>query len=322
MNLHGTEAAPLKIIFAGTPDFSVAPLKALIESQHDVVAVYTQPDRPAGRGRKLSPSPVKACALEHDIAVYQPEKLKEAENQQPLIDLKADLMVVVAYGIILPEAILNAPKLGCINIHASLLPRWRGAAPIQRAILAGDSESGITIMQMDIGLDTGDMLLKTHCHIAPNDTGSMLHDRLSIMGADALMSALPGIVTGTLQGGKQDNEMANYAHKLQKSEAVIDWNQSAKLLQRQVNAFNAWPVSQTPIEVKGKVQMLRIWRARAIEGVSDELPGYVISCNKQGIDVVTNSGLLRLLEIQMPGKKPMDVSAFANANDITGTQLG
>jgi len=316
------EQKPLNIIFAGTPDFSVAPLKALIDSPHHVVAVYTQPDRPAGRGRKLTPSPVKACAIEHNITVYQPEKLKEATDQQPLIDLNADLMVVVAYGIILPEAILDAPKLGCINIHASLLPRWRGAAPIQRAILAGDSETGITIMQMDIGLDTGDMLLKSHCPIAADDTGSMLHDRLTVMGADALMDALPGIITGALQAEKQNDEMANYAHKLQKSEAIIDWNQPAKTLQRQVNAFNAWPVAQTPIEVKGKAQMLRIWRAEAIDGVSDGPPGCVVCCNKQGIDVVTGSGLLRLLEIQMPGKKPMGVAAFANANDLTGTQLG
>ena len=312
---------PLKIIFAGTPDFSVAPLKALIDSEHEVVAVYTQPDRPAGRGRKLSPSPVKTCALEHGIDVYQPEKLKSAEDQQPLIDLNADLMVVVAYGIILPEVILNAPRLGCINIHASLLPRWRGAAPIQRAILAGDTESGITIMQMDTGLDTGDMLLKATCNIEADDTGSSLHDRLAVIGAQALMDALPGIVSETLKGEKQDESLTNYANKLQKSEALIDWHKSAKELQRQVNAFNAWPVAQTSIEIKGKAQMLRIWRAIAIDG-SGEQPGKVLRCDKQGIDVVTGDGLLRLLEIQMPGKKPMDVKAFVNANDITGIILG
>jgi len=312
----------LKVIFAGTPDFSVAPLRALIDSGHEVIAVYTQPDRPAGRGRKLSPSPVKVCALEHGIKVYQPEKLRAIEDQQPLIDLKADLMVVVAYGIILPEAILNAPRLGCINIHASLLPRWRGAAPIQRAILAGDEESGITIMQMDIGLDTGDMLLKTRCSIETDDTGSSLHDRLSVMGAEALMGALPGIASETLKGEKQDDAQANYAHKLQKSEALIDWNKSAKELKLQVNAFNAWPVAQTPIEVKGKTQMLRIWRATVVEGDSDESVGKVIRCDKQGIDVVTGDGLLRLLEIQMPGKKPMDVKAFVNSSDISGIVLG
>lgn len=316
---------PLKIIFAGTPDFSIAPLKKLIESEHDVVAVYTQPDRPAGRGRKLTPSPVKACALEFGIDVYQPEKLKEKAQQQPLIDLKADLMVVVAYGIILPEIILNAPRLGCINIHASLLPRWRGAAPIQRAILAGDTESGITIMQMDVGLDTGDMLLKMHCNIEPGDTGSSLHDRLSIMGAAALMDTLPGLVSGEIKAVKQDDALANYAHKLQKSEALIDWNKSAKEIQLQVNAFNAWPVAQTPIEVKGKSQMLRLWRAMETEdtkSVTGSQPGEVLSCNKQGIDVLTGKGVLRLLEIQMPGKKPMDVASFVNANDISGVRLG
>lgn len=316
-------AQPLKIIFAGTPDFSVPPLKALIESEHEVVAVYTQPDRPAGRGRKLTPSPVKACALENDIEVYQPEKLKIPEDQQPLIDLQADLMVVVAYGIILPEVILNAPRLGCINIHASLLPRWRGAAPIQRAILAGDKESGITIMQMDIGLDTGDMLLKAQCSIEADDTGSSLHDRLSIMGAEALMQSLPSIASGTMQAEKQDDEKANYASKLHKSEALIDWSKSAKEIQAQVNAFNAWPVAQTPIDIKqnGKSQMMRIWRAQVVEG-NNEPPGKVISCNKHGIDVATGEGYLRLLQIQMPGKKPMEVHAFVNANDITGMVLG
>ena len=312
----------LKIIFAGTPDFSVAPLKALIASQHEVVAVYTQPDRPAGRGRKLTPSPVKACALEHGIKVYQPEKLKSADDQQPLIDLNADLMVVVAYGIILPREILNAPRLGCINIHASLLPRWRGAAPIQRAILAGDTQTGITIMQMDEWLDTGNMLLKSQCDIAGDDTGSSLHDKLALMGAEALMAALPAIINQTTHAEKQNDAQANYAHKLQKSEALIDWNKSAIDIQRQVNAFNAWPVAQTPIEVKGKKQMLRIWRAQAIDRSTDDHPGTVISCEKQGIDVATGEGVLRLLEIQMPGKKSMDVPAFVNAHDITAMVLG
>ena len=323
-----TEAvvSPLKIIFAGTPDFSVPPLQALIDSPHEVVAVYTQPDRPAGRGRKLSPGPVKVCAQEHGLTVMQPEKLKSSEEQQPLLDLKADLMVVVAYGIILPEAILNAPRLGCINIHASLLPRWRGAAPIQRAILAGDKETGITIMQMDIGLDTGDMLLKKSCAIEPDDTGSRLHDRLSMMGAEALMEALPGISSASLTGEKQDDTQANYASKLHKSEALIDWSQSASSIQQQVNAFNAWPVAQTPIDIKnnGKPQMLRIWQAQALndDKAKTAKPGQVINCDKQGIYVATGDGVLRLLQIQMPGKKPMDALAFVNAHDITGQVLG
>jgi len=316
---------PLKIIFAGTPEFSVPPLKALIDSPHDVVAVYTQPDRPAGRGRKLTPGPVKACALEYDIPVYQPEKLRQAEDQQPLIDLQADLMVVVAYGIILPKAILDAPRLGCFNIHASLLPRWRGAAPIQRSILAGDAETGITIMQMDVGLDTGDMLLKKTCPITDDDTGSSLHDRLSIMGAEALMEILPAIANGALQAEKQDDSLANYAEKLQKAEAIIDWAKSAREIKAQVNAFNAWPVAQTPIDLKqdGTPQMMRIWQAQLTDRVvGNAPPGKVLHCDKQGIDVATGDGVLRLMKIQMPGKKPMDVPAFVNANDISGMQLG
>jgi len=316
---------PLKIIFAGTPDFSVPPLKALIDSPHDVIAVYTQPDRPSGRGRKLTPSPVKACALEHNIPVYQPEKLRQPEDQQPLIDMQADLMVVVAYGIILPKVILDAPRLGCFNIHASLLPRWRGAAPIQRSILAGDAETGITIMQMDVGLDTGDMLLKKTCPIAGDDTGSSLHDRLSIMGAEALMEILPVIANGTLQPERQDDGLANYAEKLQKAEAIIDWSKSAGEIKAQINAFNAWPVAQTPIDLKqdGAPQMMRIWQAQLTQGVvGNEPPGKVLNCNKQGIDVVTGDGVLRLMKIQMPGKKPMDVAAFVNANNISGMQLG
>lgn len=318
---------PLKIIFAGTPEFSVPPLNALIESPHEVIAVYTQPDRPAGRGRKLTPSPVKQCAEAHGIPVYQPQRLKEAADQQALIDLQADLMVVVAYGLILPPAILQAPRLGCINIHASLLPRWRGAAPIQRAILAGDRETGITIMQMDEGLDTGDMLLKKTCPILEDDTGSSLHDRLSQLGAEALMEALPGIAAQSLQGEKQDDSLANYAEKLHKAEALIDWTRPAAAIRAQVNAFNAWPVAQTPIDLKGngEPQMLRIWCAEVLpaEAVRSEAnPGTVISCNKQGIDIVTGDGVLRVTQLQLPGKKPMDAASFVNANDISGLQLG
>ncbi|VAW68861.1 Methionyl-tRNA formyltransferase [hydrothermal vent metagenome] len=314
----------LKIIFAGTPDFSVPPLQALIDSPHEVVAVYTQPDRPAGRGRKLTPSPVKACALEHGIAVYQPEKLKAPEDQQPLIELQADLMVVVAYGIILPQVILDAPRLGCINIHASLLPRWRGAAPIQRAILAADKETGITIMQMDAGLDTGDMLFKKSLAIEENDTGSSLHDRLSVMGAEALMEVLPAIADATIQAEKQDDSQSCYAKKLQKAEALIDWSKPAKEILAQVNAFNAWPVAQTPVDIKrnDKPQMMRIWQAQVVEGVAGDQPGKVMRCERQGIDIATGDAYLRLLNIQLPGKKPMDVNAFVNANDISGLVLG
>ncbi len=319
-----SSSEPLKIIFAGTPDFSVPPLKALIDSPHDVIAVFTQPDRPAGRGRKLTPSPVKACAQEHNIPVYQPEKLKSDEEQSMVLGLKADLMVVVAYGIILPKVVLDAPRLGCINIHASLLPRWRGAAPIQRAILAGDRVTGITIMQMDVGLDTGDMLHIRNCEIEATDTGSSLHDRLSVLGAEALMEALPAIADGTIEAVKQDDNAANYAQKLHKSEALIDWSKPAPEILLQVNAFNAWPVAQTPVDIKsnGKPEMMRIWQAEVIDDQRQDAPGKVVNCNKLGIDVATGQGLLRLKTIQMPGKKPMEVQAFVNSVDLTGQLLG
>ncbi len=311
----------LRIIFAGTPDFSVPPLKALLQSEHQVVAVYTQPDRPAGRGRKLTPGPVKQVALEHQIPVVQPLSLKSEEAQAELQNLHADLMVVVAYGLILPKAVLEAPRLGCINIHASLLPRWRGAAPIQRAILAGDKETGITIMQMDVGLDTGDMLLKSRCPINADDTGSSLHDRLSVMGADALMQALPHIINGSTQAEKQNDNDACYADKLQKAEAIIDWQQTAQQISAKVHAFNAWPVAQTLLHKNGE-QVLRIWNATVIAETSQAQPGNVIRCNKEGIDVVTGEGVLRISRVQLPGGKPMAVSDFVNAHDLTGQQLG
>ncbi len=312
----------LKIIFAGTPDFSVPPLQALIESEHQVVAVYTQPDRPSGRGRKLKPGPVKQRALEHDIPVHQPLSLKNEEAQQILIEHHADLMVVVAYGLILPVEVLQAPKLGCINIHASLLPRWRGAAPIQRAILAGDKETGVTIMQMDKGLDTGDMLLKKTCAIETDDTGSSLHDRLSVMGAEALIEALPVIINQTLQPEPQNNDDANYAEKLNKAEALLDWQQTAESLRNKINAFNAWPVAQTQIKLKDKIQMLRIWQAEVVSASSTKTPGTVLKCDKQGIDIATADNVLRLLTVQLPGGKPMQAHAFVNAHDITGEVLG
>ncbi len=312
----------LRIIFAGTPDFSVPPLQALIDSEHSVVAVYTQPDRPAGRGRKLTPSPVKQLALQHGIPVYQPLSLKDEEAQGQIQALDADLMVVVAYGLLLPEAVLRAPRLGCINIHASLLPRWRGAAPIQRAILAGDRETGITIMQMDVGLDTGDMLLKKNCPIGEQDTGSSLHDRLSLMGAEALMEALPGIMDGSIRPQAQDDGQATYAAKLNKAESRLDWTQPARLLACQVRGFNAWPVAQTTLTDKGKSQVLRVWSASAEEAPAEAEPGTVIRCDKQGILVATGEGVLRLSRIQLPGGRPMDVGDFVNAHDLTGRVLG
>ena len=312
----------LKIIFAGTPDFSVPPLQALIESEHQVVAVYTQPDRPSGRGRKLKPGPVKQCALEHNIPVYQPLSLRDEDAQKILISHQADLMVVVAYGLILPIEILQAPTLGCINIHASLLPRWRGAAPIQRAILAGDKQSGVTIMQMDKGLDTGDMLLKKTCAIEDDDTGSSLHDRLSILGADALMQVLPALIDRSVQPEPQNSDDACYAEKLNKAEALLDWQQSAEVLRNKINGFNACPVAQTEIVLKDKAQMLRIWQAQLTSETSTQAPGTVLKCNKKGIDVATGDHVLRLICVQLPGGKPMPIHAFVNAHDITGMVLG
>lgn len=313
---------PLRIIFAGTPAFSVPPLQALIDSNHQVVAVYTQPDRPAGRGRKLTPGPVKALALAHNIPVSQPLNFKAEEDRQQLASLKADLMVVVAYGLILPQVILDTPRLGCINIHASLLPRWRGAAPIQRAILAGDKETGITIMQMEAGLDTGPMLHIERCVITDTDTGVSLHDKLMTLGAQALIHTLPGLIAGTLHAEPQNDALACYAAKLQKTEALINWSQDADTICRQVRAFNAWPVAQTPVQLNDEQQMLRVWQAQVMPYCTDATPGKILNCDKKGIDVATGSGVLRLLQIQLPGGKPMLAADFVNAHDLSGAVLG
>lgn len=302
----------MKIVFAGTPEFSVLPLKSLIESKHEVVAVYTQPDRPAGRGRKLKYSPVKECALAADIPVYQPSSLKESPAIEQLRELNADLMVVVAYGLLLPKDVLELPKFGCINIHASLLPRWRGAAPIQRAILAGDVESGVTIMQMDEGLDTGDSLVKVATQLNVDETGESLHDRLSVMGAEAMLEAISAIVNQTLQPISQNNENATYASKLDKVEAKIDWSLSAIEIERLVRAFNPWPVAHTSL--KGKP--LRIWQTKSIANndvSADLVYGTVIVNDKDKLDVVTGNGLLRILELQPAGKRKMSSTDFLNA---------
>jgi len=308
---------PLRIVFAGTPDFSVPPLQALLSSGHQVVAVYTQPDRPSGRGRKLLPGPVKSRALEADVPVHQPPSLKAAEEVEILRDLRPDLMVVVAYGLLLPESVLEIPRLGCVNIHASLLPRWRGAAPIQRAIQAGDTESGVSIMRMEKGLDTGPVYLSKAIALAADETGGSLHDRLSVLGAEGLMEALPGIADGSLQPVPQNDAEATYAAKLEKKEARVDWKRSALEIERQVRAFNPWPVAFTPYENAN----LRIWDAHAIEGMTAE-PGTVMSATRDGVDVSTGEGLLRITRMQMPGKRAMDVQDFVNAHNIQGILLG
>ena len=307
----------LRILFAGTPEFSVPPLKALLAGPHQVVGAYTQPDRPAGRGRKLTPSPVKEVALAAGVPVHQPVNFKAESDLRQLEALRADLMVVVAYGLLLPQRVLDAPRLGCVNIHASILPRWRGAAPIQRALLAGDHETGVTIMAMERGLDTGPMFLVRRLPIAADDTGGSLHDKLSVLGAEALLAALPGIADGSLVPQPQDDAQSTYARKLDKAEAAVDWQRTAQEIARQVRAFNPWPVAHTRYEDAN----LRLWSAEAVPGVAGA-PGMVMAAGRGGIDIATGDGLLRVTRLQMPGKRVMSAADFVNAHSIQGVQLG
>jgi methionyl-tRNA formyltransferase len=307
----------MKIIFAGTPDFAVPSLLMLIASAHEVCAVYTQPDRPAGRGRHLQPSPVKTVALAAGIPVYQPLTLKTDEELQQLAALNADLIVVVAYGMILSQAVLDLPPLGCINVHGSLLPRWRGAAPIQRALMAGDEKTGVTIMKIIRKLDAGDMLHKEELAISDTDTSGDLYEKLAQLGATGLAKVLTQIENGTVHAEVQDEALVTYAEKLDKSEAVIDWNESAVVLSRKVRGLNPWPVAQT--DHHG--QVLRIWQAEALSEISD-LPAGTVSCEHKKMDVASGQGLLRLLEVQLPGGKRISAQAFLNAHDVQGVKLG
>lgn len=296
------------IIFAGTPEFSKTTLAALLESRHTIEAVYTQPDRPAGRGRKLTASPVKELALQHDLPVFQPISLRDPNEQKILTDLKADLMIVVAYGLLLPLPVLQAPRLGCLNIHASLLPRWRGAAPIQRAVLTGDRMTGVTIMQMDAGLDTGAMLYKAECPIRFDDTSATLHESLSVMGANALLTTLDQL--DTLTPLAQDNSAATYAHKISKEEAEINWNASAVELDCKIRAFNPWPVAFTHL---GET-VLRIWSASVLEhSSSQEKPGTLVRVSSEGFDVATGQAILRLKNLQLPGGRVLSAADLLNA---------
>lgn len=300
----------LRLVFAGTPEFAVPCLDACRASGVGVVAVYTQPDRPAGRGRKLTSSPVKQAALAAGIAVEQPESLKSAEAQQALAAYRPDLLVVVAYGLILPRKVLAIPRLGCWNVHASLLPRWRGAAPIQRAILAGDSESGVALMQMEAGLDTGPVLLERRTAITREDTGGSLHDRLSRLGAEVLAEGLRRTLAGeVLVATPQPAEGVTYAHKLDKAEARLDFGRPAGELERQVRAFDPWPVAEG--EIAG--EPLRIWAARAIELDHDAVPGSVLAAGRDGIDLACGHGALRVTALQRAGGKRIDAIDYLNA---------
>ncbi|TVU68124.1 MULTISPECIES: methionyl-tRNA formyltransferase [Cobetia] len=303
----------LRIAFAGTPDFAAECLTALLGSQHQVVSVHTQPDRPSGRGRKLTPGPVKQLALEHELPVHQPLNFKDDADRQVLRDLNVDIMVVVAYGLILPQAVLDIPRLGCLNIHASLLPRWRGAAPIQRAIEAGDSESGVTIMQMDAGLDTGDMLLIRRTPITASTTGGELHDALAAQGGEAIVTALNAIAEGNLPATPQPEEGVTYAAKLSKAEAELDFTRPAAELDARIRAFNPWPVAWTRLEG----EPLRLWLSRTGGQRLDTAvtPGVLLAPGNDCLRIACGDGheVLEITRAQLPGAKPLAVKDLLNS---------
>jgi len=308
----------MRVVYLGTPQFAVPTLERLAESRHQVVAVYTQPDRPAGRGQQVAASAVKQCAVRHALPVEQPATLREPAAVERLQRWSADVMVVAAYGLLLPQSILQTPRLGCINIHASLLPRWRGAAPIQRAIAAGDAESGVTIMQMEAGLDTGPMLLARTVPIGARETAATLHDRLATLGAEALLAALEEIAQGTATPRAQPAEGVTYATKLRKEEATIDWSRSAAEIDRQIRAFDPWPVAETRLHG----QQLRVWQAIPIDSRASRNPGEVLATSAVGIDVSTGNGVLRLTRVQRAGRKALSAAEFLKAHRLDGAVLG
>ena len=309
----------MRIIFAGTPEFAATNLQALLSAGHDIIAVYTQPDRPAGRGRKVKFGAVKELALQHAIPVFQPLTLKDAAAQQELNALKADLMIVVAYGLLLPQVVLDMPRLGCINVHASLLPRWRGAAPIQRALLAGDQATGVTLMQMDVGLDTGAMLIKTHCPITSQDTSASLHDKLAQQGGAALLELLPALLTGKVAAEAQNEAEATYAAKLSKEEAQINWQLSATDIDRAIRGYNPWPVAW----FKEGEEVIRVWQAEVVietealieaEALNNAAAGTLVAVVKDGLIVACGEGLLKITRLQLPNRPQMQVSDLLNGN--------
>jgi methionyl-tRNA formyltransferase len=307
----------LKIIFAGTPDFAAQHLAALINSHHDVVAVYCPPDKRAGRGKKLTACATKDLAIAHNIIVEQPTNFKDAGDQEKLASYNADIMVVVAYGLLLPTVILEAPRLGCVNVHGSILPKWRGAAPIQRSLEAGDKETGVTIMQMDKGLDTGDMIAKATCDITLQDTSASLYEKLANLGPAALLSTLDLMAENKHEAEPQDNSVSTYAAKLNKDEAELNWQLSAEELHRKIRAYIPWPVAQfTFTDEKETEHRIRVWQVSYSDEAHDCIPGTIISANKSGITVATASGSLCLESLQLPGKKPLPVRDILNGKAL------
>lgn len=312
---------PARIAFAGTPEFAATHLHALISAGYAPVVVYTQPDRPAGRGQHLHASPVKALALTHGIPVEQPDSLKSPEAQTRLAAYQLDLLIVVAYGLLLPQAVLDAPKLGCVNVHGSLLPRWRGAAPIQRAILAGDTETGVGLMQMEAGLDTGPVMAEARLPILPSDTGGSLHDKLATLGAEVLVSHMPALLAGLLPARVQAEAGVSYAKKLEKAESLIDWSQSANAIDCQVRAFNPWPVAQTTVSG----QSLRVWQASPCETDHQKAPGTLLEVGAEQVLVACGSGAIAITEAQLAGGKRLAMRDLLNARRalfLPGTLLG
>ena len=312
--------AGLSIVFAGTPAFAVPAFQAVAASRHRLLAAYTQPDRRAGRGLRVEESPVKRAAVQAGLPVEQPSSFREPEAVRQLARYAPDVMVVVAYGLLLPQAVLDVPRLGCLNVHASLLPRWRGAAPIQRAILAGDTQTGITIMRLEAGLDTGPMLLRRPVPIDPGDTAGLLHDRLAAVGATLIVEALDLMASGAAQFEAQDDALATYARKIAKDEARIDWSRPAAEIERQVRAFDPWPVAETRLDG----MQLRIWSAHVSDAAQDPsaVPGQVLAATADGIVVATGQAALVIDRLQLPGKRPVPAAGFVHGHRLAGKVLG